>query len=186
LRRGPAQAAGEAGRLLHNILEGGDFVGRDDAGRMVVVLAIEPRDFDRLMAFGADAVESEDGGDDEPYECPPMSPCWAWEGGPKFFGLPADQELDFVPPKQLGWMAQIARVVALGLLFVMVPGMDASAEQAPLISPLPMSTAQAPQQCCRVCSKGQACGDACISAARQCTKAPGCACSAGGESASGS
>ena len=42
---------------------------------------------------------------------------------------------------------------------------------------LPMSTAtaEAPAQCCRVCQRGQACGDACISAARQCTKAPGCA-----------
>ena len=58
----------EADRLLHSILEGGDIVGRDAAGRMVIVLAIEPRDFEQLLTFGAVEVESECGGDDEPYE----------------------------------------------------------------------------------------------------------------------
>ena len=72
---------GESERLLHNIIEGGDFVGRDDAGRMVIVLAIEPRDFDKLLTFGAVEVESECGGDDEPYECTPMPPCWFREAG---------------------------------------------------------------------------------------------------------
>jgi endonuclease YncB( thermonuclease family) len=32
------------------------------------------------------------------------------------------------------------------------------------------------QECCVVCSKGQACGDACISKKKQCHKPPGCAC----------
>jgi hypothetical protein len=173
-----AQAMGEADRLLHNILEGGDFVGRDDAGRMVIQLAIEPRDFEQMMAFGADAVESEDGGDDEPYACSPMSACWFWEGGATFFGRPPDQVLDILPPKQLRQVAQIARAVALGLL-VMVPGIDARADQAPLMTkPLPMSTAEAPQQCCRMCKKGKPYGDGCISAERQCKKDQGCACSA--------
>jgi len=40
----------------------------DAAGRMVIQLAVEPRDFGRLMAHAADAVKLEDGGDDEPYE----------------------------------------------------------------------------------------------------------------------
>ena len=79
---------GESDRLLHNIIEGGDFVGRDDAGRMVIVLAIEPRDFEKLLTFGAVAVESEDGGDDEQYEVTPMSPCWAWEAARAFTGIP--------------------------------------------------------------------------------------------------
>jgi hypothetical protein len=57
-------------------------------GGWVIQLAVERRDFERLMAFRANAVECEDGGDDEPYECLPMSPCWFREGGPKFFGLP--------------------------------------------------------------------------------------------------
>jgi hypothetical protein len=68
-----AQPMRESDQLLQTILEAGDLVGRDDAGRMVIQLAVEPRDFDRLMAFGADAVEAEDGGDGEPYQCPPMS-----------------------------------------------------------------------------------------------------------------
>ena len=78
----------ESDWLLHNILEGSDFVGRDDAGRMVIVLAIEPRDFEKLLTFGAVAVESEGGGDDEQYEVTPMSPCWAWEAARAFTGGP--------------------------------------------------------------------------------------------------
>ena len=30
--------------------------------------------------------------------------------------------------------------------------------------------------CCKVCSKGYACGDSCISRSKQCRKGPGCAC----------
>jgi hypothetical protein len=70
----------EADRLLQTILEAGDLVGRGAAGRMVIQLAAERADFERLMAFGSDAAESEDGFDDEPYDCLPMSPCWFWEG----------------------------------------------------------------------------------------------------------
>jgi hypothetical protein len=69
----------EAGRLLHNILEGGDIVGRDAAGRVVIQVAVDQRDFELLMS--AVEVESECGGDNEPYECTPMSPCWFWEAG---------------------------------------------------------------------------------------------------------
>jgi hypothetical protein len=32
----------------------------------VIQLTVEPRDFERLLAFGVDSVEAEDGGDDEP------------------------------------------------------------------------------------------------------------------------
>ena len=71
----------EAGRLLRTILEAGDIVGRDAAGRMVIKLAVERADFERLMAFGADAAESEDGGDDEPYEVLPVPVCWLSEAG---------------------------------------------------------------------------------------------------------
>jgi hypothetical protein len=178
-----AQAIGEADRFLQMILEAGDLVGRDATGRMVIQLALAPRDFDRLMAFGADAVEAEDGGDDEPYQCLPMSPCWFREGAPRFFGRPTNQVLDLLPAKLLGRVAQIARAVALGLLLVLAPNVDARADQAPAITkPLPKSTAtaEAPAQCCRMCKKGKPCGDGCISAERQCKKEPGCACAAGG------
>ena len=66
-------------------------MGRDDAGRMVIVLAIERHEFEKLLTFGAVEVESEDGGDDEPYEVPPMSPCWAWEAARRFTGIPTLQ-----------------------------------------------------------------------------------------------
>lgn len=78
----------EADRLLHNLLEAGDIVGRDPAGRIVIQVAIEPPDFERLMAFGADAVESEDGGDDELGQALPQSVCWFWEAAPAFAGCP--------------------------------------------------------------------------------------------------
>ncbi|MCB1337007.1 MAG: hypothetical protein KDK10_05980 [Maritimibacter sp.] len=34
--------------------------------------------------------------------------------------------------------------------------------------------------CCMTCTKGQACGDACISREKTCRKGPGCACQAPG------
>ena len=83
-----ARAMSEADRLLHNILEGGDMVGRADDGRFVMVLAIDPRDFNQLLTFGAVEVESECGGDDEPFDCPPVSPCWFEEAAARFVGLP--------------------------------------------------------------------------------------------------
>lgn len=33
--------------------------------------------------------------------------------------------------------------------------------------------------CCKVCTKGQACGNSCISASYTCRQGPGCACNAG-------
>jgi hypothetical protein len=127
---GRAQAArwGEADRLLQAILEGGDLVGQDAAGRVVIELAVGPRDFERLMAFGAEAAESEDGGDDEPDECVPMSACWFWEGGARFFGA-ADGDLE--PPMRVGRTMRAARAVALALLLAVLPyGNDAPAGEA--------------------------------------------------------
>jgi hypothetical protein len=66
----------EAGQLLARILETGDIVGRDAAGRAVLQLALDDADLDALCAFGADAAESEDCGDDEPPAGPPVSHCW--------------------------------------------------------------------------------------------------------------
>ena len=36
------------------------------------------------------------------------------------------------------------------------------------------------QECCKVCRKGKACGDTCISRKKTCRKPAGCACDAGG------
>ena len=69
------------------------------------------------------------------------------------------------------------RLLILAALLLAIPHLEARADQAPAVT-LPMSTAQAPQQCCRMCKKGQPCGDGCISATKQCKKEQGCACSA--------
>jgi hypothetical protein len=66
----------EAEQLLRQILESGDMVGTDGTGRNLLCLALTDAELDRLMAFGADAAECEDGGDDEPYEVPPANVIW--------------------------------------------------------------------------------------------------------------
>jgi hypothetical protein len=43
----------------------------------------------------------------------------------------------------------------------------------------PTKPADEPRTCCRVCSKGKACGDSCISRRLTCQKPPGCACDSG-------
>jgi endonuclease YncB( thermonuclease family) len=49
----------------------------------------------------------------------------------------------------------------------------------PEVSELPpVGECRARSSCCRVCSAGQACGDGCIGAGSQCSREPGCACSA--------
>jgi hypothetical protein len=71
------------------------------------------------------------------------------------------------------------RPLIVAALLLAAAHLDARADQATLMTkPLPMSTAEAPQQCCRMCKKGKPCGDGCISAERQCKKEQGCACSA--------
>jgi hypothetical protein len=42
----------------------------------------------------------------------------------------------------------------------------------------PSKPAEKPQSCCRVCSKGKACGNSCISRRFVCHKPSGCACDA--------
>jgi hypothetical protein len=45
---------------------------------------------------------------------------------------------------------------------------------APVLVPKPAPTPV--KSCCKVCSKGKACGDTCISRSYTCHKGPGCAC----------
>jgi hypothetical protein len=145
----------EARALLNFMLRHGDIVGTDQAGRTLLQLAVDPWTLDQLAAFDADATDLEDA-DSEP-------------DGPAVI-------LDLVPPKRIGRASRLAQAVAIAMLLVTVPQIDVRADQSPALTPLPMSTAQAPAQCCRVCSKGQPCGDGCISAAKQCKKEQGCAC----------
>jgi hypothetical protein len=58
----------EAEMLLRDILERGDIVGRDAAGRIVIELAVDRATFERLMAFGAEQTDAEEGGDAEPWD----------------------------------------------------------------------------------------------------------------------
>ena len=125
---------------------------------------LDPWTLDRLLAFDADAAELEDE-DGEP------EPDQAIDG-------PATV-VDFVPPKPVGRASRVVQAMTVALLLVTVPHLDARADQAPAMT-RPLSTTEAPT-CCRMCQKGQACGDACISATNQCKKDQGCACAAGGK-----
>jgi hypothetical protein len=55
----------QARALLHHLLEHGDIVGRDAAGRTIVQLAVDDRVLETLMTFDADAAELEPEPDDE-------------------------------------------------------------------------------------------------------------------------
>jgi len=158
--------ASEARALLNCMLRDGDIVGSDDVGRTAVLLLLDPWTVDRLLAFDADATDLEDtDGEPEPDE---------EVDGPATV-------VDIVPPKRLGDASRIVQALALALLLVTVPYAVARADQAPAMT-RPLSTAEAPAQCCRICRKGQPCGDGCISATKQCRKEQGCACSAPSDS----
>jgi hypothetical protein len=135
--------------LIEGRFEAGDIVGRDPTGRVVIQLAVQPLEFERLMAFGADAVGCGDGGDDEPDDCLPISVCWFWGAGETSSYQPLDQKMDdaavvlgFVPPKQLRWLARITCAAALFLLLAMAPSTVRA--DTSLVAALPMSTAPAP------------------------------------------
>jgi hypothetical protein len=55
----------QARALLHHLLEAGDIIGKDAAGRTVIQLAAADWLLDRLMTFDAGAEDLEDGGDAE-------------------------------------------------------------------------------------------------------------------------
>jgi hypothetical protein len=62
----PLPPGAEARALLHHLLEHGDIVGKDAAGRTIMQLAVDDWVLAKLMKFDADAAEFEDGADDEP------------------------------------------------------------------------------------------------------------------------
>jgi hypothetical protein len=49
-----------------HLLERGDVVGNDTAGRTIIQLAVDDWTLERLMTFDAEAAELEDGGNSEP------------------------------------------------------------------------------------------------------------------------
>jgi hypothetical protein len=62
----PLPPAAESRALLHHLLEHGDIVGVDAAGRMIIELAVDNWVLGKLMTFDAEATDAEDGGDAEP------------------------------------------------------------------------------------------------------------------------
>jgi hypothetical protein len=61
----PVDPGAQARALLHHLLEAGDIIGRDAAGRAVIQLAANDWLLDQLMTFDAGAEDLEDGGDAE-------------------------------------------------------------------------------------------------------------------------
>jgi hypothetical protein len=55
----------QARALLHHLLEHGDVVGRDTAGRTIIQLAVDDRILETLMTFDAEAAYLEPELDDE-------------------------------------------------------------------------------------------------------------------------
>ena len=76
-------------------------------------------------------------------------------------------------------------LTALVVVFVVVAGTPWSfAEGRSAARPRPAPSEEsagqkaAPRSCCKICSKGKACGNSCISRAYTCHQPPGCACDA--------
>jgi hypothetical protein len=61
----PLSPSAEARALLHDLLEHGDIVGRDTAGRTIIQLAVDDWILEKLATLDADAAELEDGADAE-------------------------------------------------------------------------------------------------------------------------
>jgi hypothetical protein len=61
----PLPSTIEALALLHHLLEHGDIIGRDRAGRTIIQLAVDDWILEKLATFDADAAELEDGADAE-------------------------------------------------------------------------------------------------------------------------
>jgi hypothetical protein len=77
--KGAGGTAGEGASyigLLQHIPEHGDIVARGTAGRTTIQLALADALLDGLLSFGADAADSDEGGDNEPNDVPPVSACW--------------------------------------------------------------------------------------------------------------
>jgi hypothetical protein len=61
----PLDPGARARNLLHHLLEAGDIIGRDRAGRTVIQLAANDWLLDQLMTFDASAEDLEGSGDAE-------------------------------------------------------------------------------------------------------------------------
>ena len=79
-------------------------------------------------------------------------------------------------------MKSTVRTLAIAALLVLSISSAGSSE--PLVSPLPSMSddvgiewsVDPSGECCKVCTKGKACGDSCIARDKDCHQPPGCAC----------
>ena len=69
--------------------------------------------------------------------------------------------------------------MGLARIFATVCALGVTAIHAPLEFAAPRADTCIPvEQCCKICSKGKACGNTCISQSYTCHKGRGCACNA--------
>ena len=61
----PLDPGSQARTILHHLLENGDIIGRDEAGRTVIQLSADDS-LEQLMTFDAGSEDLEDNGDGEP------------------------------------------------------------------------------------------------------------------------
>lgn len=60
---------------------------------------------------------------------------------------------------------------------IIADDLDSKTTSSTITEPTQIKPSPTPQRsCCKVCRKGKACGDSCISLSRTCHKGPGCAC----------
>jgi hypothetical protein len=121
----------EARALLRMMLAHGDVVGTDHAGRTVLQLAMDSWTLDRLCAFDAATEDLEDA-DGEP------EPDHEIDSAPIV--------LDEVRAKRASRALRCLPALALALPLA-IPHLKAHANQAAVVAPLPMSTAQTASQC---------------------------------------
>jgi hypothetical protein len=161
----PGRDAGAfAKSVLHHLLQHGDIAGRDTAGRTLLHVAVDDWPLDELCAFDAGAEDLEDSdAEPEPDEM---------DGAPIV--------LEVARSRRIRAATRCLKALVVVLMLVSVPYIRAEAQQPQglRVLSLPISTVETTPQCCRSCIKGKPCGDGCISAARQCRRDPGCACSA--------
>ena len=69
------------------------------------------------------------------------------------------------------FFATLTVLLVLGSASFAAPGALTPMERLLSLTSKPLLVA-----CCKVCSKGKACGDSCISRNKQCHKGQGCAC----------
>ncbi len=81
-------------------------------------------------------------------------------------------------------MAVMTRLVPalalLGTVWISISAPTTISADAPttIAEPVPTDTCIPAAKCCKVCEAGQACGNTCISASKNCHKGRGCACNA--------